>query len=167
MHSAALRSDASQNKAEAVDADRLSARNLCCRTARPFMRRIVQAGWRGPMDFPSIAEQTDRSYISPGHLPEPEVVQRLVSEAHRRFKSNSDGHNSQVYPALARVPRELFGVCVVGPSGRVYEAGDTEHKFSIMSVSKPFVFALVWETIGPGGARGGFGAPARGCPFNS
>jgi glutaminase len=82
------------------------------------------------------------------------MVQRLVSDAHRRFKSNGDGHNSQVYPALARVPQELFGICVAGTSGRVYEAGDTEHKFSIMSVSKPFVFALVCETIGPeDGAR--------------
>ena len=105
------------------------------------------------MDFPSIAEQTDRPYISTGHLPEPEMVQRLVSDAHQRFKSNGDGQNSQVYPALARVPRELFGICVVGTSGRVYEAGDTEHEFSIMSVSKPFVFALVCETIGPEEAR--------------
>jgi glutaminase len=119
------------------------------------------------MDLPSIAEQTGRPYVSTGHLPEPEMVQRLVSDAHRRFKSNGDGQNSQVYPALARVPRELFGVCVVGTSGRVYEAGDTEHKFSIMSVSKPFVFALVCETIGPEDARARLGANATGLPFNS
>src|SRR6185295_10276311 len=100
----------SQNKAKTVGFDRLSARNLCCRTARASTR--IQAGWRGPMDFPSTVEQTDRPYISTGHLPEPEMVQRLVSDAYRRFKSNGDGHNSQVYPALARVPRELFGVCV-------------------------------------------------------
>jgi hypothetical protein len=71
--------------------------------------------------------------------------QRSVDDAHQRFKSNSDEHNSQVYPALARVPRELFGVCVVGTGGQAYEAGDTEYKFSIMSVSKPFVFALNTE----------------------
>ena len=77
------------------------------------------------------------------------------------------GHNSQVYPALARVPRELFGICVVGTSGRLYEAGDTEYKFSIMSVAKPFVFALVCETIGPEEARARLGANATGLPFNS
>lgn len=71
------------------------------------------------MDLPSISEQADQPYISTGHLPESEIVQRLVSDAHQRFKSDSDGHNSQVYPALARVPRELFGVCAVGTSGRI------------------------------------------------
>ena len=62
---------------------------------------------------------------------------------------------------------ELFGICVVGTSGRLYEAGDTEYKFSIMSVAKPFVFALVCETVGPEEARARLGANATGLPFNS
>ena len=119
------------------------------------------------MDLPSIAEQTERPYVSTGHLPEAETVQKLVSDAHRRFKSNTDGQNSQVYPALARVPSDLFGVCVVGTSGRVFAAGDVEHEFSIMSVSKPFVLALVCETIGPEEARDKLGANATGLAFNS
>ena len=106
------------------------------------------------MDSPSITEQAERPYISTGHLPEPETVQQLVSEARRRFQSNNDGENSQVYPALARVPSDLFGVCIVGTGGQVYAAGDTDFEFSIMSVSKPFVFALVCEAIGPEAARG-------------
>ena len=119
------------------------------------------------MGWPSISEQAERPYVSTGHLPEPELVQRLVSDVHRRFKSNGEGQNSQVYPALARVPSDLFGVCVVGTSGRIYEAGDTGYEFSIMSVSKPFVFALVCETIGPEEARAKLGANATGLPFNS
>jgi len=119
------------------------------------------------MDLPSVAETTGRPYISTGHLPEPEMVHKLVSDAHQRFKSNNDGENSQVYPALARVPSELFGVCVVGTNGRVFGAGDIEHQFSIMSVSKPFVFALVCEVIGPEEARARLGANATGLPFNS
>jgi glutaminase len=119
------------------------------------------------MDLPSIAEQAQRPYVSTGHLPEAETVQKPVSDAHRRFKSNTDGQNSQVYPAqvcpaLARVPSDLFGVCVVGTSGSVYAAGDTDHEFSIMSVSKPLVFALVCETIGPEEARDKLGANVTG-----
>ena len=88
------------------------------------------------------------SYVSTGHLPAPERVRALVAEAHERFKSVTEGKNSEVYPALARVPSELFGICVVGTSGNVYAVGDADHEFSIMSVSKPFVFALVCEALG-------------------
>ncbi len=70
-------------------------------------------------------------------------------------------------PALARVPRDLFGICIVNTNGHVYGAGDIDHEFSIMSVSKPFVFALVCETIGPEEARKKLGANATGFPFNS
>jgi glutaminase len=106
-------------------------------------------------------------YVSTGHLPTPERVAALVAAAHDRYKSNAEGENSQVYPALARVPRELFGVCVVGTSGKVYAAGETDYEFSIMSVSKPFIFALVCEAIGPERAREQIGANSTGLPFNS
>jgi glutaminase len=94
-------------------------------------------------------------------------VKRLVSEAHARYKSNTDGENSQVYPALARVPSQLFGVCVVGTSGNVFAVGDTDFEFSIMSVSKPFLFALVCQCIGAEQAREKLGANSTGLPFNS
>ena len=107
------------------------------------------------------------AYVSTGHLPTPELVKALVSEAHQGFKSNTDGKNSNVYPALARVPSELFGICVVGTNGNIHAVGDTDHEFSIMSVSKPFVFALVCQEIGPEEARAKLGANATGMPFNS
>jgi len=106
-------------------------------------------------------------FVSTGHLPTPEFVKTLVVEAHARFKSNTEGSNSQVYPALARVPSDLFGVCVVGTSGNVHAVGDTDYEFSIMSVSKPFVFALVCQEIGAEQAREKLGANATGMPFNS
>src|SRR5262249_39469749 len=106
-------------------------------------------------------------YVSTGHLPDQDVVKTLVAEAHERFKSNSDGQNSQVYPALARVPSSLFGVCVVETSGKVYPAGDADHEFSIMSVSKPFVFALVCEALGHEHLREKVGVNATGLAFNS
>ena len=112
-------------------------------------------------------DSLDSSFVSTGHLPTPETITALVNEAHARFKSDTDGENSQVYPALARVPRELFGVCVVGVSGKVYVAGETDHEFSIMSVSKPFVFALVCQQMGAEQAREKLGANATGMPFNS
>src|SRR5262245_26712057 len=107
------------------------------------------------------------TYVSTGHLPTPDHVRALVREAYERYKSNMEGSNSQVYPALAKIPSELFGVCVVATDGDVYAVGDSEYEFAIMSVSKPFVFALVCESLGPGQARERLGVNSTGLPFNS
>lgn len=112
-------------------------------------------------------QNSDSGYISTGHLPAPDLVQQLIAQAHVEFGTNAEGENSQVYPALARVPSRLFGICVVGTNGAVYAAGDTDHEFSIMSVSKPFLFALICQLIGAREARAKLGANATGHPFNS
>ncbi len=106
-------------------------------------------------------------YVSTGHLPTPEAVKALVAEAHARYASNTEGQNSQVYPALARVPSHLFGICLVGTSGNIYAVGDSEHEFTIMSVSKPFVFALVCDALGPRHVQERIGVNATGLAFNS
>ena len=80
---------------------------------------------------------------------------------------NTDGENSQVYPALARVKKDLFGICVAGTSGDVYAAGDIDYEFTIMSVSKPFVFAVVCEALGADVLRERVGVNATGLAFNS
>jgi glutaminase len=90
-----------------------------------------------------------------------------VSEAYERFRANAEGENSRVYPALAAVPEDAFGVCVVGTTGSMFAAGDADHEFTIMSVSKPFVFALVCQSLGPEEARQRLGVNSTGLPFNS
>jgi glutaminase len=106
-------------------------------------------------------------YISTGHLPPEDRVKALVAEAHERFRSGTEGANSQVYPALARVPSGLFGVCVVGTGGNVFSAGDADYEFTIMSVSKPFLFALVAQAVGVEEVRQKVGVNATGRAFNS
>lgn len=106
-------------------------------------------------------------FVSTGSLPQPEQVQAMLEEAHARFATTPDGAVSQVYPALARMDPSLFGICVVGVGGRVYAVGDAEARFSIMSVSKPFVFALVCEVIGAAALRAKVGVNATGMAFNS
>lgn len=115
--------------------------------------------------YPEIDEEA--AFVSTGRLPSPELVRSLVDEAHVRFAPNDDGQNSRVYPALARIPSGLFGICVVGTNGNVYAVGDAEVEFAIMSVAKPFVFALVCQHLGPGQVREKIGVNATGLPFNS
>ena len=90
----------------------------------------------------------DVAHVSTGRLPIPERVRALLYAAHERFAANDEGQNSDVYPALAAVPRDLFGICVAAADGAIYAVGDAEYPFTIMSVSKPFVFALVCQALG-------------------
>ena len=108
-----------------------------------------------------------QQFVSTGRLPSPEQVAALVDEAYERFTRVEDGRVSDVYPALREVSADLFGICVVGVSGRSHAAGDADVELAIMSVAKPFVFALVCDAIGPEDARHVVGVNATGLPFNS
>jgi glutaminase len=107
------------------------------------------------------------SSVSTGHLPPGERVRALVDVAHKRFKANQEGENAAHYPALAAVPRDLFGVCLAGVDGAIHAAGDAENPFTIMSVAKPFVLALVCQALGAERVRAEVGVNATGLPFNS
>ena len=72
-----------------------------------------------------------------------------------------------MYPALSRVDQKSFGICLAGVDGSVYAAGDAGQAFTIMSVAKPFVLALVCAALGPEQARKKIGVNATGLPFNS
>jgi glutaminase len=107
------------------------------------------------------------TYVSTGSLPPDTLVQQLVEEAHVRYRANTDGELSDVYPALQRVEPQLFGICVAGMGGELFSAGDTDAAFAIMSVAKPFVFALVAQALGPEELRERVGVNATGSAFNS
>ena len=49
-------------------------------------------------------ERTGHGYVPTGDLPPPEMVKVLMSEAYEHFRSNAEGRNSDIYPALVRVP---------------------------------------------------------------
>jgi glutaminase len=114
---------------------------------------------------------TERERVAPrvstGRLPPPDAVQALVDEAHDRYRAAGDGVVSRVYPALAEVPRDLFGICVAGSDGTIATAGDAGHEFTIMSVAKPFLFALVCDLLGPDELRRRVGVNSTGLPFDS
>src|SRR3954454_10226834 len=74
---------------------------------------------------------------------------------------------SQVYPVLAEADPDAFGLAVVSVSGEQVLAGDARTPFTVMSVSKPFVFALVAQSVGVEEVRRRVGVNATGAAFNS
>ena len=105
--------------------------------------------------------------ISTGQLPPPGVVGMLVGEAHERYGAVQDGKVADYIPALAKADPAWFGICVAGVNGQAFAIGDADIEFSIQSISKPFVFALVCQALGGGRARASIGVNATGLPFNS
>src|SRR5689334_23051619 len=92
--------------------------------------------------------RADAAFVSTGTLPAAKEVARLVGKAHRRFRSVGEGALSDVYPALRAADPARFGVAVAGVTGATHAAGDSAVPFSIMSVAKPFVFALACAALG-------------------
>ena len=110
---------------------------------------------------------TSALYVSTGQLPPGERVRMLVADAHERYRANGDGELSQVYPSLATVDPDLFGICVANTEGATVTAGDAEVEFTIMSVAKPFVLALMCDVHTPQKVLDFIGVNATGRRFNS
>lgn len=109
----------------------------------------------------------DEDSTSIGQMASVERVNALVKEAHERFCPVAEGSVANYIPALADVPGDLFGICIARTSGHVCAAGESEYEFSIQSVSKPFVFALICQALGEDEAREKLGVNSTGLPFNS
>lgn len=116
-------------------------------------------------DHPLAAPQ--RRYVSTGTLPVAGTVADLLTRAHALYRGNTDGQLSRVYPVLAQADPARFGLAIAGVDGSVHHAGDADLGFTLMSVSKPFVFALVGEALGIGAVRELVGVNPTGLPFNS
>jgi len=106
-------------------------------------------------------------FVSAGRLPAVRAVQAAVEEIHTLYAFDTSGALSDVYPALAGADPGHFGLCVADIFGEVVVAGDAEVPFTIMSVAKPFVFALACEAIGIETVRRRVGVNATGMAFNS
>jgi len=114
-----------------------------------------------------MASFLDIATVSTGHLPPVDCVQKLTEETYEKFRHTDSGENADYIPALAEVSPKLFGICLAEVSGELHEVGDTMVEFSIQSVSKPFVFGLICQSIGEDAAREHLGANSTGLPFNS
>jgi glutaminase len=112
--------------------------------------------------------RTDQErYVSSGVLPREDEVRALIESAYQRFREESGGKVADYIPALAECDPSRFGICVASTRGDTFGIGDDECAFSIQSVSKPFVFALVCDALGAAETAKLLGVDGTGLPFNS
>ena len=96
-----------------------------------------------------------------------QAVEKALTEAHTKFRGETEGKNADYIPALAAVPSTLFGIALVTADGQVFSVGDAESLFSIQSISKVFTMALVMQETGEQAFLDGVGVDATGQVFNS
>jgi glutaminase len=94
-------------------------------------------------------------------------VQSLLDDLYLEYAPLSDGEVATYIPELAKADPDKFGVSVVTTDGRIFEAGDCDHRFTIQSVSKPFAFGLALEELGPDNVSSCVGVEPSGDAFNS
>ena len=92
-------------------------------------------------------------------------LQRDLEAVVAELASNRDG---EMYSgAVKDADPEALAVAVVLVDGRVLGAGNTAARFPLMSVSKPFTYALAVEQRGAGFMLEKIGVSATGLPYNS
>jgi glutaminase len=105
--------------------------------------------------------------VSTGYLPADTDVRAAVADGYELFRHLDAGTVPDYIPALATAPADAFGVCVAGVQGGTTEIGDADMEFTIQSISKVFVFALVCDALGHQEARRKLGVNSTGLPFDS
>jgi glutaminase len=115
----------------------------------------------------TVTKTTTSSTVSSSGIPSSETLQRLVDEAHARFKDDNSGKNADYIPYLASVPSALFGVAIATADGRVFVAGDVGYAFSIQSCSKVFTLAQIIQESGEEEVMKKIGVEPTGMEFNS
>jgi glutaminase len=126
---------------------------------------LFRTGEGGPTMDVDVGNVVQQAYT--GALPEWSEVESLVEAAYRRCKADAEGVVADYIPVLAQANPDWFAVSVAEVDGHVHSAGDIGIEFSIQSISKAFVYALVCEAYGHQVVRDRIGVNNTGLPFNS
>lgn len=105
--------------------------------------------------------------VNTGPPPSGPRIDELLAVAYVHAAKHREGVVADYIPILGRADPEAFGLCVVDVDGGVHEHGDTRILFSIQSISKAFVYALVCEEIGHERVLEVVGVNNTGLAFNS
>lgn len=105
--------------------------------------------------------------VSTGRLPGAAEVDALLASAYERYRNLDAGELADYIPRLADADPAWFGLSVGGANGRIHDIGDSALAFSLQSVSKAFVYALVCEDRGHSFVKERVGVNNTGLPFNS
>jgi glutaminase len=109
-----------------------------------------------PEDFDSLDREARLQYFAA-------ACERL----HERYADLREGEPAGYIPELAEVEPDLFAIAGATIDGRHFEHGDTDHAFTIQSISKLLLYGLALEEHGREKVLGHVGVAPTGESFNS
>ena len=92
-----------------------------------------------------------------------QFLQALIN----KYQALSSGHTAAYIPELAKANPNEFAIAVVTCDGRVFQAGNSEHQFTLQSTSKPFIYGMALADHGREFMRSRVGVEPSGEAFNS
>ena len=83
-----------------------------------------------------------------------------------KIRSTDSGKVADYIPELAAAEPDYLGAALCTTTGHVYSAGDDSRRFTIQSISKPFIFALAVQEMGMAEVTRYVGMEPSGEAFN-
>jgi glutaminase len=105
--------------------------------------------------------------VGTGAVPPGPQIDDLLAKAFDHAARHREGAVADYIPILAEVDPEAFGMCIADVEGGLHELGDTRVPFSIQSISKVFVYALLCDALGREDVLEVVGVNNTGLAFNS
>jgi glutaminase len=100
-------------------------------------------------------------------LPSPAEITATLRELHEKYLPLREGKLADYIPELSKADPGHFGLAVSTVDGQTYSAGDADTAITLQSVSKPFVYGLALEELGPEAVHEQVGMEPTGEAFNS
>ena len=124
---------------------------------------------RNPVPFPYERDRVavEPNLVSTGDLPAPAIVEKMMEKTHSMYADLEEGNVASYIPKLAEADPRWFGLTLASTNGSTFSAGDSRQEFSIQSIAKAFVYALVCDSVGHDEVRELIGVNNTGLPFNS
>src|SRR5262245_4263809 len=90
-----------------------------------------------------------------------------IDEVFTRYQPLKSGEVATYIPELGKADPELFAIALATTSGRTFEVGDTDHPFTIQSISKPLTYGMALEAFGAVSVSKHVGVEPSGDAFNA
>ena len=97
----------------------------------------------------------------------PSPVLQYLQDLYEQIVPVDGGKVADYIRELAKADPGWFGIALVTVNGQIYQVGDARHRFTIQSVSKPFVYGIALEDHGLRHVMTRVGVEPSGDAFNS